>query len=306
MAQQLAIANFFNNESLEKESANTNKSVPEILNIKNFMVNIPKEKAAELKKEAQPYKIEAEIVVDEYAKEVEKKHNPTDAFSVEEVKMLLDYLYSQNGKYPINDIRNFAYITLSVNVARRVGDILKLRIGDVVSINKGTVEIADHLYLKEQKTEKYARVKINSYAREALKFYLEKLSIYNCKKGLPTIKMSDWLFPQCYNRDKPNTPDGMRKMITRLIDKIRLVNSDMADKITEGCPELFTKHYGTHSLRKTIARNVIDSSDSVKDIQLTTEFLGHSSQKVTSTYLNVQREEIDDYTERFGIGIRLE
>lgn len=303
MSQQLAITGFFENSKLNTESQNQSLVSNNIISLEDFITKTSVTKNTD----NNSFKVKAQIVADDYIKTVETKHNPTDAFSVEEVKLLLDYLYSQNGKYPINDIRNFAYITLSVNVARRVGDILNLRIGDVVNIKKnGVIEIADHLCLKEQKTDKYARVKINSYAREALKFYLEKLGQYNLAKCLPASKLSDWLFPQCYNREKPTTPDSMRKMIKRLIDKIRVVNKDFADRVNENCPELFSKHYGTHSLRKTIARNVIDNSNDVKDIQLTTEFLGHSSQKITSTYLNIQREELDEYTEKFGIGISLE
>lgn len=302
MSQQLAITGFFESNKLNTESQNQSPVSNNIISLEDFITKTSTTKNTD----NNSFKVKAQIVADDYIKTVETKHNPTDAFSVEEVKLLLDYLYSQNGKYPINDIRNLAYITLSVNVARRVSDILNLRIGDVVNIKNGVIEIADHLCLKEQKTDKYARVKINSYAREALKFYLEKLGQYNHAKCLPASKLSDWLFPQCYNREKPTTPDSMRKMIKRLIDKIRVVNKDFADRVNENCTELFNKHYGTHSLRKTIARNVIDNSNDVKDIQLTTEFLGHSSQKITSTYLNIQREELDDYAEKFGIGISLE
>ena len=165
MSQQLAITGFFESNKLNTESQNQSPVSNNIISLEDFITKTSMTKNID----NNSFKVKAQIVADDYIKTIETKHNPTDAFSVEEVKLLLDYLYSQNGKYPINDIRNFAYITLSVNVARRVGDILNLRIGDVVNIKNGVIEIADHLCLKEQKTDKYARVKINSYAREATK-----------------------------------------------------------------------------------------------------------------------------------------
>lgn len=225
------------------------------------------------------------------AKKVTNKS--TDAFTVEEVQLMLGELLKPS-KYQMNSLRNYLYVVLSVNTARRAGDILNLKVGDVLQIGSNGIGIGDYINLHEQKTKKYAHVKINSYAKSALQYYFRELGKYNRIHGNNKCKMSDWLFPKCFEPNEPNTVDGMRKVIQRLAGKLHKSN-----------PNMFCKHYGTHSLRKTIARNVVDHTSDVKELQITSEFLGHSSQKITAAYINIQQEEIDDFVERYGVGIEI-
>lgn len=217
----------------------------------------------------------------------------TDAFTPNEVRLMLEELLKPS-KYYINSLRNYLYIVLSVNTARRAGDIVSLKVGDVLQISSNGISVGEYINLHEQKTKKYAHVKINSFAKSALQYYFRELGKYNQLHGNCKLKMSDWLFPKCFTPDEPNTVDGMRKVIQRLTKKLHSKN-----------PQMFCKHYGTHSLRKTIARNVVDHTTDVKELQITSEFLGHSSQKITAAYINIQQKEIDDFVEKYGVGLEV-
>lgn len=223
-------------------------------------------------------------IIDRGYKDIKKKEtNPVDAFSPKEIHILLGYLLNTPSRYKKTNIRNYLYITLSVNLARRAGDILTLRVADVLNTD-GTLKT--HISFREQKTDKFTRVYINSYCQQALIMFFKIKGVYH---------MSDYLFPK-YTNETPMEVGGMRKMLQRLVEKILTQHPEYKQQ------GVFTKHYGTHSLRKTISRNVVDNATDTKDITLTSKFLAHSDLNVTYRYLNIQQEELDDFSERYGIG----
>ena len=89
---------------------------------------------------------------------------------------------------------------------------------------------------------------------------------------------------------------GMRIMLKRLAKKLLKLHPEYKER------GLFAKHYGTHSLRKTLPSNVFNTSTEQQDITMTQHHLRHESLKDTRRNLNIQQEEYDSYVERFGIG----
>ena len=64
--------------------------------------------------------------------------------------------------------RDYLLFVLGINLALKIGGLLSLEVKDVLD-EKG--EIVDYIYLREQKTKKEKRVKLNKAAKEALDFY---------------------------------------------------------------------------------------------------------------------------------------
>jgi len=77
--------------------------------------------------------------------------------------------------------RNYCLFTLGINTALRVGDLLALKVKDVTEGGK----VKEFITLREQKTGKDKRVKLNRSATEAIEFYLSKVN----------LKPGDFLFP---------------------------------------------------------------------------------------------------------------
>ena len=224
------------------------------------------------------------IIDKEYHDSSHNESNPMDAFTPEEIQIMLNYLWNTPSRYKDTNIRNYLYISFSVNTSRRPKDIVSLRVCDVLTKDG---EIKTHLHLKESKTGKYSRTPLNIECQKALVKY------FNLKG---TYTMSEYLFPKYTSRDEHNTVPGMRMMLQRLAKKLVSLHPEY---IEQG---LFAKHYGTYSLRKTMPRHVLDTSNNPKDISTVSNFLMHSDPKVTSRYLNIRQEDIDDMVYKFGIG----
>ena len=225
------------------------------------------------------------IIDKEYKESSHQEHNPTDAYTPEEIQIMLNYLWNTPSRYKGTNIRNYLYIALSVNLSRRASDILPLRVQDVLTENG---EIRTHIYFdEEQKTGKSSRIYINTHLQKALVKY------FNLKG---TYTMSEYLFPKYTSQEEHNTVPGMRIMLKRLAKKLIKLHPEYKEQ------GLFAKHYGTHSLRKTLPSNVFNTSTEQQDITMTQHHLRHVSLKDTRRYLNIQQKEYDSYIERFGIG----
>ena len=155
--------------------------------------------------------------------------------------------------------RNYLLFTLGLNTALRVGDLLALRVEDVVDENG---EVREFVTLREKKTGKDARIKLNEAAAEAIDFYLSSA------KPKPT----DWLF-ESRRTGEP---------ITR-IQAYRLIN-DWARDVG------ITDRIGTHSLRKSWGYQARKAGVPLELIQAK---LGHSSPGVTRRYIGITADEIE-------------
>ena len=99
------------------------------------------------------------------------KKEPVSPLTLEQVNLLRDYFFNNADYYksmPTNR-RNYLYIVLSLNLMRRCGDMIKLRVCDVIN-EDGSFK--DHvIFAKEEKTGKRATVLLNSKCQEALSEY---------------------------------------------------------------------------------------------------------------------------------------
>ena len=144
---------------------------------------------AQKKKEA--VRVAAPIIDQEYIESDRRNKTPVEPIrSLDDIERIKEYFLTTKG-HGNTRIRNYAYFVLSLNVARRCGDIVALRVRDVLNPD-GTFKshiIFDH----EQKTGKSSMILLNSKTAEALKLYFDTLGEY---------RMSDWLFPKLNNHEE--------------------------------------------------------------------------------------------------------
>lgn len=220
-----------------------------------------------------PLTVAAPIVDQEYKVEDHRNKTPVEPIrSLDDIERIKQYFLTTKG-HGNTRIRNYAYFVLSLNVARRCGDIVKLRVCDVLNADGSFKShlIFDH----EQKTGKRSMIVLNSKSTEALKLYFDTLKEY---------KMSDWLFPKLNDPLKHMSVDGMRRMLQRTVEALHI---DM--------------RIGTHSLRKTMPYHIISNSTNTEDEVMVSQLLKHSSVKTTYHYIGRSQTEIDQMVENNGL-----
>jgi len=167
----------------------------------------------------------------------------------------------KNGKHP----RDYLLFTLGINLALRVSDLLALKVKDILDRQGNIVEA---VHIRERKTGKEKRIKLNGSVREALEFYFSKDG---------GTDGDEFLF-KSLRSDKP-------------LDRIRantLVNRWCREVGLQG-------KFGTHSLRKTWGYRARKIGVPIELIQ---EKLGHRSPAVTRRYIGITQEEVSNIEEK--------
>jgi integrase len=154
-----------------------------------------------------------------------------------------------------DDPRNHCLFTLGINTAFRAGDLLSIRVSDVMHLKPG-----GELELKETKTGKHRRVTLNRPCIQSVKKWLDWAE----------LDADDHLFL------------GKRGLI-----RVQTVNN-----LVKGwCREIdLPGNYGSHSLRKTWG--YMQRKRFKTPLPLLMEAFGHSNQRQTLAYLGIQDVEI--------------
>jgi integrase len=156
--------------------------------------------------------------------------------------------------------KNYILFFLGINTGLRISDILELKVSDIKD--------RSHITIKEQKTGKDKRFKIN----ETLKAELDKY--------ITGMKDNEYLF---------QSQKGTNKPITR-VQAYRVLN-DAADKV--GLTEI-----GTHTLRKTFGYHFYQKT---KDVALLQELFNHSAPSVTLRYIGINQDIMDNAIDDFSL-----
>lgn len=152
--------------------------------------------------------------------------------------------------------RNLLLFIVGINSTLRISDILSLKVCDVTG---------EYIVLREKKTNKSKRIRINSAIKEAV----ETLVPDNASSD-------DYLFPSRKGESKAIS----RVQAWRILDKAAEM-SGIAERT----------RFGTHSLRKTAAYHAYKNGT---DITLLMRVLNHSSAKETLRYIGIEDEQIDE------------
>ena len=156
---------------------------------------------------------------------------------------------------------------MGINTILRVSDLLKLKVVDVLHSNG---QFREYLCLKEQKTDKPRKIKLNSLIRSEIMKYILHYELDD----------DHYLFFSLRNPKKSLDRVTAYKRLTKVATSVGI------------------EHFGTHSMRKTLAWTIYQKT---KDISLVMYMLNHQSPTATMKYLGLVQDSIDKTYEEFAI-----
>lgn len=170
-----------------------------------------------------------------------------------QIELMKIYLKSKN-------IRNYLLLVMGINSNLRISDLLGLKVEDVWMGKK----CKEYLILREKKTNKYKKIRINESMVKAITEYIKEVN----------PQLTDYLF---------NSRKGSNKSITR--QQAHNIISMAADMC--GIEEPIS----CHSLRKTWGYWAWKQGTS---LILIMSALNHSNLSVTKRYLGILQEDLDN------------
>lgn len=203
-------------------------------------------------------------------KQANLKHNKSTKVygisNLDDIAIAKAYFLKTNKWMGGRALRDYTLFVLSINCARRIGDILSLTVSDVMNMRTGA--IVDVVSFHEQKTSKYSDVYLSDTVKETLKEYF---------KANPEI-----------TRDKNNGLFPSRKSKGGNMTTVRAwqIFKDMAN--ATGLQEKY-RNIGTHSGRKTWAEHQYETGTPMTVIS---SCLNHSSEEHTRIYMGLDQEDI--------------
>ena len=173
--------------------------------------------------------------------------------SLEDVQRFKNY-FLQKGEY-----RNYLLVSVCLNTALRICDVLKLKWSDLLYPSGG--KIKEHISITETKTDKTAVIKLNRSIRKALELYIKQVGIkgeyvFEGKNGRPISRMCAFKVIK-----KAGAAVGLEYEIS------------------------------PHSLRKTFGYHAVKNGTPPAVIM---QIYNHSSYEVTKRYLGITQDEKDD------------
>jgi integrase len=168
------------------------------------------------------------------------------------IKQIYNYLNGKNHKYGL-------IFKFGLNTGLRISDILPLKVSDILN-NNG--EFYDYLIVKEKKTNKEKKIKLNNALRKVITIYMED-------KKLPS---NAYLF---YSQKGG------------YVGRIQVYKV-----MKEAAQALGIENFGTHSLRKTWGYWTYKISK--YNIGLIMDTFNHSSQSITLRYIGVNQDQKDE------------
>lgn len=164
------------------------------------------------------------------------------------------------------NMRNYVLLTLGLNTALRISDLLSLRWSDVYDFSGG--QICSHITLVESKTQKKTSIYINRNIHQALESYKGFLE---CRQG---ISPEQYLFGgQCGN-EKPIS----RSQAWRIIKK----DAEYYHIAGVISPHSLRKTFGYHAWKHGISPAML------------MEVFNHSSFYITKRYLGIGQDDRDE------------
>lgn len=205
---------------------------------------------------------------------------------IEEMKETLGYVKENaTSKQYLEAQRNRFLFVFGINVGLRISDIVRLRISDLLD---NDANIKEHLELKEQKTNKSKKIRINAGLAKEIEEYIKKLLKIMYNISLERIKIDNET-KQKYDEIKENYLFFSNKggHLTR-IQAYRILNT-----AAEKCG---ISNFGSHSLRKTFGYWHYKQDS---DIVVLMELFNHSAPSVTLRYIGMNQDILDKKMDSF-------
>jgi integrase len=203
-------------------------------------------------------------------------------FNVEEIKLIID-VFNKRIEEATNDNqrqiahRNKMLFLIGIKVGLRASDLMQLRWS---YFYKNDMTFKESYMLqpkKTKKTGKFVKIFFNQTVKKAIENYVN---------DYPIEDLNNYLF-KSRKGDNPITEKGLWKIIVDVA----------ADASIE-------KNVGSHSLRKTWARNIYDNARDKGDaLVMLQECLRHSDSLTTLRYIAIMDEEKKDMYQSVEIGL---
>jgi integrase len=179
--------------------------------------------------------------------------------SLKDISKIKQYLIGKENK------RDYMLFTVGINIGLRAGDLLSLKIKDVMQ--DGIV--VDKVTVYEEKTDKKREFDLNSSTKAAIRLYLDTFNI---------VETDSYLF-KSRKGDGALTVESAHKIIKTTLRELNIKGN-----------------YGTHSLRKTFAYHIYINNIRTNPTIINTlqKMLNHSSAAVTLRYIGITKEVISD------------
>ena len=162
------------------------------------------------------------------------------------------------------NLRNYTLLTLGLNTALRVSDLLSLQWRQVYDFVQNSFR--SHIVLVEQKTGKSSQIYINSSIRQTLILYKEAL------------ERSGHIQPEQYLISNSKNLPLSRSQAWRII-RAAAQNCNISGVIS---PHSLRKTFGYHACRRGVRPAML------------MEVFNHSSFEVTRRYLGIEQEDRDE------------
>lgn len=205
-------------------------------------------------------------------------------FNMEEIKAVINVLNNRIEE-AVNDNqrqianRNKMLFLIGINVGLRASDLMQLRWSYFF---KEDMTFKDFYVLqpkKTRKTGKFVKIFFNQTVKKAIMNYVSEYRVDN---------LDDYMF-KSRKGNNPITEKGLWKIIVDVA----------ADAGIE-------KNVGSHSLRKTWARNIYDNADDKREaLVMLQECLRHSDSLTTLRYIAIMDEEKKGMYESIELGLDL-
>ena len=168
------------------------------------------------------------------------------------IKQMYHYLNGKDPKYGL-------LFKFGLNTGLRISDILPLKVKDILN-PRG--DFRDYLVIREQKTGKEKKIKLNTALRKIIEDH----------KKTRNFSSEDFLFPSAKGGH---------------IGRVQAYRV-----LKEASNVIGVENFGTHSLRKTWGYWTYKMSR--YNIGLIMDTFNHSSQKITLRYIGVNQDEKDE------------
>ena len=211
------------------------------------------------------------INIAQYKEPVKKASIPPQPLIEEEIIQAITFLATKPNRFKGCNIsqRNYTMFLLNINIGLRCGDLLGLKISDVMADGK----IKDSIVIAEGKTDKVREMFLYEEVKQALYLYITSMEGWQY----------DWyLFHVLFPRQTPYRTMSRKNVECTIMKSIQT-------ELKLNVP------INTHSMRKTWARfkydELLEKGDYI-GLQQLQDALGHSSERITRRYIGLQREDM--------------
>lgn len=157
--------------------------------------------------------------------------------------------------------RDYLLSKFQLNTGLRISDVVKVRVEDILTLN---MNFKDYFVLREQKTNKEKKIKLNDSLKRALQAHIKQ-------NGLGP---DNYIFKSRKGFNKPISVTQAYRILKDAANTVGIEN------------------FGTHSLRKTWGYWTYKISR--YNIGLIMDTFNHSSEKITLRYIGITQENKDE------------